>query len=83
MNELIEKVAEELNWYGNSDSYIDWNVAGNDEIKERRRAQAKDILPLILGEIKKGIEDRGLNKLDGVDLFPEEWQSFWEEVISE
>ena len=54
---MREKVAEFLNWYGNSDHYVDWHVNGNDAIKSRRREQAKDFLALIAEEVEK-VENR-------------------------
>ena len=50
---MREKIAEFLNWYGNSDHYVDWHVNGNDAIKSRRREQAKDLLALMAEEVKK------------------------------
>ena len=43
---IREKLAEEINWYGNTCKYIDWNVEGNEETKNYRREQAKDFIAI-------------------------------------
>ena len=59
MRELIEKVAEEINWYAQACPYVDWNVVTqeNEDIKNYRREHAREILNLFLEELDKMFAD--------------------------